>query len=132
MSKNLKKAEKVAAATCLAASKMLHPQRTGAFITKCAVKGHMHSEMGLFRMIAEVCLSFCHFGLARRTLQHHTGLNQRQLVSSAPHLSCLQALGWVKKNAKIIVVGLDNSGKSTIINFLKPKKVRHELRDAAS
>ncbi len=29
-----------------------------------------------------------------------------------------------KKRSKIIIVGLDNSGKSTMINFLKPKKVR--------
>lgn len=28
-----------------------------------------------------------------------------------------------KKRSKIIIVGLDNSGKSTIINKLKPKKV---------
>ena len=28
-----------------------------------------------------------------------------------------------KKRSKIIIVGLDNSGKSTIINMLKPKKV---------
>ena len=28
-----------------------------------------------------------------------------------------------KKRSKIIIVGLDNSGKSTMINFLKPKKV---------
>ena len=29
-----------------------------------------------------------------------------------------------KKKSKIIIVGLDNSGKSTMINKLKPKKVR--------
>ena len=29
-----------------------------------------------------------------------------------------------KKKSKIIIVGLDNSGKSTMINRLKPKKVR--------
>ena len=28
-----------------------------------------------------------------------------------------------KKKSKIIIVGLDNSGKSTMINLLKPKKV---------
>ena len=28
-----------------------------------------------------------------------------------------------KKKSKIIIVGLDNSGKSTMINKLKPKKV---------
>ena len=28
-----------------------------------------------------------------------------------------------KNRSKIIIVGLDNSGKSTIINKLKPKKV---------
>jgi ribosome biogenesis GTPase A len=35
--------------------------------------------------------------------------------------------GSGKKEAKILVVGLDNSGKSTIINQLKPKKVRVKL-----
>lgn len=35
-----------------------------------------------------------------------------------------QALGLLKRNTKIIVVGLDNSGKSTILNALKPQKVR--------
>lgn len=29
-----------------------------------------------------------------------------------------------KKKSRIIIVGLDNSGKSTMINRLKPKKVR--------
>lgn len=32
--------------------------------------------------------------------------------------------GLSKKEAKILVVGLDNSGKSTLINHLKPKQVR--------
>jgi GTPase SAR1 family protein len=40
------------------------------------------------------------------------------------HDALMQALGWIKKNCKIIVVGLDNSGKTTLINHLKPKKVR--------
>ena len=31
-----------------------------------------------------------------------------------------------KKKSKIIIVGLDNSGKSTMINTLKPKKVSKE------
>ncbi len=34
------------------------------------------------------------------------------------------AFGLSKIEAKVLVVGLDNSGKSTIINQLKPKKVR--------
>nr|QXF29089.1 Arl6 [Paratrimastix pyriformis] len=33
-----------------------------------------------------------------------------------------QALGFVRREIKVLVVGLDNSGKSTIINRLKPKK----------
>jgi ABC-type molybdenum transport system ATPase subunit/photorepair protein PhrA len=37
----------------------------------------------------------------------------------------VQAFGWTKKECKIVVVGLDGSGKSTLINFLKPKKVRN-------
>jgi hypothetical protein len=34
-----------------------------------------------------------------------------------------EMLGVSKPQAKIIVIGLDNSGKTTIINKLKPKKV---------
>ena len=29
-----------------------------------------------------------------------------------------------KSKVRVICVGLDNSGKSTVINYLKPKKVR--------
>mmetsp|Transcript_22913 Transcript_22913/g.23563 ORF Transcript_22913/g.23563 Transcript_22913/m.23563 type:complete len:188 (-) Transcript_22913:32-595(-) len=32
------------------------------------------------------------------------------------------ALGFKKREAKILVIGLDNSGKTTLINHLKPKK----------
>ena len=32
------------------------------------------------------------------------------------------AFGWSKKEARILVVGLDNSGKTTLINHIKPKK----------
>jgi ribosome biogenesis GTPase A len=38
----------------------------------------------------------------------------------------VQALGWTKKECRIIVVGLDNSGKSTLINHMKPKKVSYQ------
>jgi ADP-ribosylation factor-like protein 6 len=31
--------------------------------------------------------------------------------------------GYSKREARIIVIGLDNSGKTTLINHLKPKKV---------
>jgi len=33
------------------------------------------------------------------------------------------AFGWSKKEARILVIGLDNSGKTTLIHHLKPKKV---------
>jgi ADP-ribosylation factor-like protein 6 len=33
------------------------------------------------------------------------------------------ALGLSKREARIIVIGLDNSGKTTLIQHLKPKKV---------
>lgn len=33
------------------------------------------------------------------------------------------ALGFSKKEAKILIVGLDNSGKTTLIQHLKPNKV---------
>ena len=33
-------------------------------------------------------------------------------------------LGWKRKQAKVICVGLDNSGKTTIINKMKPEMVR--------
>lgn len=32
-------------------------------------------------------------------------------------------MGLSKREVKIIIIGLDNSGKSTMINFMKPKKV---------
>ena len=35
----------------------------------------------------------------------------------------IQALGWSKHSATFIVVGLDDSGKTTLIARLKPKKV---------
>ena len=34
-----------------------------------------------------------------------------------------QMLAPGKTKVRVICVGLDNSGKSTLINFLKPKKV---------
>jgi GTPase SAR1 family protein len=34
-----------------------------------------------------------------------------------------QALGFTKQEVKVLVIGLDNSGKTTLINHLKPKKV---------
>jgi ADP-ribosylation factor-like protein 6 len=33
------------------------------------------------------------------------------------------AFGFSKKEARILVVGLDNSGKTTLIHHIKPKKV---------
>ena len=35
-----------------------------------------------------------------------------------------------KKKSKIIIVGLDNSGKSTMIQMLKPKKVKSKKAKA--
>ena len=35
------------------------------------------------------------------------------------------AMGWKKKDARILVIGLDNSGKTTLIQFLKPQRVRN-------
>lgn len=37
-----------------------------------------------------------------------------------------------KKKSKIIIVGLDNSGKSTMINMLKPKKVERKPVESAN
>mmetsp|Transcript_29456 Transcript_29456/g.68284 ORF Transcript_29456/g.68284 Transcript_29456/m.68284 type:complete len:182 (-) Transcript_29456:194-739(-) len=37
-----------------------------------------------------------------------------------------EVMGFSKPNCKIIVIGLDNSGKTTIINKLKPKKAQLE------
>ena len=37
-------------------------------------------------------------------------------------------LGMQKKDAKVIVVGLDNSGKTTVLNWLKPEaEQRHDI-----
>ena len=38
-----------------------------------------------------------------------------------------RAFGKKKKSCKVVVVGLDNSGKTTLINHLKPKKVREAV-----
>ena len=35
-----------------------------------------------------------------------------------------------KTKVRVICVGLDNSGKSTVINYLKPKKVRRRRAPA--
>lgn len=40
------------------------------------------------------------------------------------------AFGLSRKSARILVIGLDNSGKSTIIDHLKPKKVRDKIETA--
>ena len=38
------------------------------------------------------------------------------------------AFGWIKHDVRILVVGLDNSGKTTLINHIKPKKATvHEV-----
>ena len=37
-----------------------------------------------------------------------------------------ESLGFRKHEVRILVVGLDNSGKTTLVNTLKPKKV-HRL-----
>ena len=34
-----------------------------------------------------------------------------------------QWLGWRKKQALVLCVGLDNSGKTTVINHFKPPQV---------
>lgn len=41
------------------------------------------------------------------------------------------AFGLSRKSARILVIGLDNSGKSTIIDHLKPKKVRGKTETSA-
>lgn len=33
------------------------------------------------------------------------------------------AFGWLRHEVRILVVGLDNSGKTTLVNHIKPKKV---------
>ncbi|XP_013385355.1 ADP-ribosylation factor-like protein 6 [Lingula anatina] len=38
-----------------------------------------------------------------------------------------QMLGLKKKDAKVLVVGLDNSGKSTILNHLKPEEAKTDI-----
>ena len=44
-----------------------------------------------------------------------------------PRQTCLQAFGlWSKRNCKIVVIGLDGSGKTTLINQMKPKKASFE------
>ena len=40
----------------------------------------------------------------------------------------LRMLGMKKKEASVIVVGLDNSGKSTVLNYLKPEESKvHDI-----
>ena len=38
------------------------------------------------------------------------------------------AFGWLKHEVRILVIGLDNSGKTTLVNIIKPKKVMFGLR----
>tara|TARA_B110001452_G_scaffold59541_1_gene46345 strand:- start:161 stop:472 length:312 start_codon:yes stop_codon:yes gene_type:complete len=57
------------------------------------------------------------------------GLNFRRrwlLIRSSMGLfkKLSQMLAPGKKEVRVICVGLDNSGKSTLINYLKPKKAR--------
>ena len=37
------------------------------------------------------------------------------------------AFGWLKHEVRILVIGLDNSGKTTLVNIIKPKKVMFGL-----
>ena len=37
------------------------------------------------------------------------------------------AFGFSKREAKILIVGLDNSGKTTLIQHLKPNKVFNNI-----
>lgn len=46
----------------------------------------------------------------------------RPVVTMGLFKTLAKALGFAKKECSIIVVGLDNSGKSTLLNYLKPKK----------
>ena len=52
--------------------------------------------------------------------QHETSSGSAVLAGLFKRLAAIFAPGKVK--VRILCVGLDNSGKSTIINFLKPKK----------
>ena len=38
-------------------------------------------------------------------------------------------LGVKKKEANVVVVGLDNSGKTTILNYMKPEVNSHTTND---
>ena len=42
------------------------------------------------------------------------------------------AMGLSKKEARVLVIGLDNSGKTTLISHLKPKKVNKKLSFASN
>lgn len=46
---------------------------------------------------------------------HSTTMGLFDMISSA--------LGFTRKEARILVIGLDNSGKTTLIHHIKPKKV---------
>lgn len=62
-------------------------------------------------------------GSERRLLRTNTRNKfEKGLVKMGFFKMLAAAFGFSSKEARILVIGLDNSGKTTLINHLKPKK----------
>jgi hypothetical protein len=87
-----------------------HSTRSGLTTTCVCVPGYVRLDAAFVRLVGEQALPVCGY----LWLGHEMGFFQR----------LFGALGMSSKACKILVVGLDDAGKTTIMNQIMPKKVR--------